>query len=349
MGNGVPAEQGPTTDMVQGSAPRGELHRDDSSMDTPQSRELTGAEEDEVSDDGVWYDEWTGRYMYRGETISYINGDLITPQEWIQDPYFEGYWRDKTTNKVHLYCQSPLALSIRSDGQAKWLTDNYFWARHPLTVPMSKYECLTSEFNSIAPASVRRGGPLAANTTQKAQRACEVVRPRALCIPGAKTHNILSVDECAIPAEASNVTMPTTSAIEEEKERTEEGVDNQVTLGDSEGVDVKVTLLDVAGSLSETYETQREQEAELPDVKTALHEALGSSEGSFSEASLPTPVLLQISPTTTDIPSTQTRGSAPITPLEFLISRGLYKDRHGVDPSPSSSPSPPLLLLRHGR
>ncbi|RVD86245.1 uncharacterized protein DFL_004532 [Arthrobotrys flagrans] len=124
----------------------------------PQSSEIGGGEE-EIPDDGIWFDERFGQYMYGGEPISYINGDLVTPQEWIQNPHFEGYWQDKVTKRVHLYCQNRLGLAVHSDGQSKWLNDNYYWARHPMTAPMSKYELLTMEFNSVAPNPTRRGGP----------------------------------------------------------------------------------------------------------------------------------------------------------------------------------------------
>ncbi|KAF3315948.1 hypothetical protein TWF173_002729 [Orbilia oligospora] len=203
--------------------------------------------------------------------------------------YFEGYWQEKVTKRVHLYCQNQLALAVHSDGRTRWLNDNYYWARHPMTMPMSKYELLTLEFNSVAANPTRRGGsPM--GKTEWARGAAT----RALRIPVVAPCDTPPAEEPAAPVvvSADDSTQPATGGGEE---KVEEEISEETSLADSEVVDVCVALHDVAGP---------------------------------SEPVTTSPAPPQTHTTTTtpaEVPSPRPpERPVLMTPLEFLISRGLH-------------------------
>ncbi|KAK6508568.1 hypothetical protein TWF506_010653 [Arthrobotrys conoides] len=199
----------------------------------PQKPEEKEQEEEEIPDNGIWYDERFGQYMYGGEPISYIDGDLVTPQEGVHSQYFEGYWQDKVTKRVHLYCQNQLALAVHSDGSTKWLNDNYYWARHPMTAPLSRYELLTSEFNSVAQNPTRRGGSSMGKTEW-----ARGVATRALRTPVVAPCDTPPTEDPAVAGEVDDSTPPIAGGGEAQ---VEEEAGEEISLADSEVVDVYVT------------------------------------------------------------------------------------------------------------
>ncbi|KAF3201738.1 hypothetical protein TWF106_002707 [Orbilia oligospora] len=263
----------------------------DTQLPPQQVEEEDPEEEEEIPDDGIWYDERVGQYMYGGEPISYINGDLVTPQEWVHSQYFEGYWQDKVTKRVHLYCQNQLALAVHSDGRTRWLNGNYYWARHPMTMPMSKYELLTLEFNSVAANPTRRGGS-SMGKTEWARGAAT----RALRIPVVAPCDTPPTEEPAPPVVVPEADDSIPSAAGGGEEQVEEETSEEISLADSEVVDVCVALHDVAGP---------------------------------SEPVTTSPAPPQTHTTTTTAPAEVPSPRPPerpvlMTPLEFLISRGLH-------------------------
>ncbi|KAK6333100.1 hypothetical protein TWF718_010923 [Orbilia javanica] len=270
----------------------------------PQSQEIVevGGGEGEIPDNGIWYDERFGQYVYGGEPISCINGDLVTPQEWIHDPNFEGFWQDKVTKRVHLYCQNPLALAVHANGQSRWLNDSYYWARHPMTVPLSKYELLTSEFNSIAPNPTRRGGP----SMGKAEWA-RGATTRELGPPVVASSDTPPTEMPTGHGEADEGPANEVACAAEEAEQVGGKISEEAIPADSEVVGVSVNHQDVSGP-SELVPTPP---VLLPPQPTAIAAAATDTDADAADIPSPRPP----------------EGPVLMTPLEFLISRGLYRDR----------------------
>ncbi|KAK6512471.1 hypothetical protein TWF481_001357 [Arthrobotrys musiformis] len=168
----------------------------------------------------------------------------------------------------------------------------------PESVWLSPYERLTMEFNSIAQAPARRGVRCGA-TTQRALRIPAVVVP----------HGTPPPEDQPAPKETDATPCVGTGP---EEEMVEEGAPKEVTPVDTEAADVCVTLQDVAGPSDRVTDSPAPTQALPPGV-----------------APSPPPP-----PSPSPPPSPQPEGVVQMTPLEFLISRGLYKDRLRVGQPP---------------
>ncbi|KAJ6256786.1 hypothetical protein Dda_8653 [Drechslerella dactyloides] len=296
-----PADYEPAAEMALGSAPWG------SGRQTPthEERDMDDEENDDDDDQGMGEEE-----------VEDCEPSSFPPYEYphaseIQDASFTGYWLDDSDDR-HCYLGENDYL-VNDYGEC--VKEGYFWDRHPFTAPMSAYEQLTLAHNSVSigtPGELlsRRTVPGNGLTTRRDEfPGLKGIGERMRAKFAAAAANGPQQTSTCRPETVVPVDMPcaTTAVIEEDKE---------------------------AESTEKTKEGKPCDEVEVGVVEMTAPppDASGSSDShDTSSASL-----TDTTPPTTATPTLPTPMStpAPMTPLEFLISRGLHLDRLGPGPPP---------------
>ncbi|KAK6347259.1 hypothetical protein TWF696_007331 [Orbilia brochopaga] len=270
-------------------------------------------DDEDDGDDGMGVEEGDEQsrfppYMHSNDSqlslgSSYPEAERHPYASEIQDPGFRGYWIDECGNRRCYVGDGEYLV----DEHGEYVKEGYYWDRHPFTPPMSVYERMTLANDAEA---VGTPGELrckrAGNKMFKPNIKAIGERMRAKIALAGKDSQLASVGVVDIPSIATTST-------------------TEVAAG---AVDVKQE------QSAEKPEEQPSNEVEAGAIlMTPPPEASGSSDSNgASSASLEA-----TTPPTTATPT------PPMTPLEFLISRGLYRDKLGTGP-----PLPPPPAKRKG-
>ncbi|EPS42197.1 hypothetical protein H072_3856 [Dactylellina haptotyla CBS 200.50] len=277
------------------------------------------------------------------------------PSSHIQSSKFLGHWIDNW-GIYHKYFGEDTNVWNGTEWVAQ---EGYYWDRHPLTPQMSAYERLTMNKNSVSISTraavpgrrtstardcvrrvglVDKSGVVGQNMTQEVDRQHKAVSVRL----AEAQENPLDMHEGANTVQTACSSLTAEEAEKEKDIQISQTHEVENTWTDS-GIIIASGLVPSASPEQEAQEQpicheKYGAERSVPLALTGtsfLNNVDSPIEDSFSTAMSPAPACAAVVVPAATFPEP---APAPMTALEFLISRGLYRDRNGHSPQSTSPP-----------